>query len=91
MNHLCRWVVPDRLSFLPSTLVAMSAQREELQHLVDELSDEEVPTALALLRARARRPGGNWPPRWFGAGQAREPDISERVDEILRGEVGRQP
>ncbi|HEX6472079.1 MAG TPA: hypothetical protein VF069_23505 [Streptosporangiaceae bacterium] len=65
----------------------MSAQREELQHLVDELSDDEVPTALALLRARARRSGGTWPPRWFGAAQAREPDISERVDEILRGVV----
>jgi hypothetical protein len=69
----------------------MSAQREELQHLVDELSDDEVPTALALLRARAGRPDRTWPPRWFGAGQAREPGISERVDEILRGELGRQP
>jgi hypothetical protein len=69
----------------------MSAQREELQHLVDELSDEEVPTALALLRARAGRAGGTWPPGWFGAGQAREPDISERVDEILRGELGLRP
>jgi hypothetical protein len=76
---------------MASTLDGMSAQREELQHLVDELSDDEVPTALALLRARARRPGSTWPPRWFGAGQAREPDISERVDEILRGELGQQP
>jgi anti-sigma factor RsiW len=82
-----------RTSLDASTLAAMSAQREELQHLVDELSDEEVPTALALLRARARarRPAGTWPPRWFGAAQAREPDISERVDEILRGELGEQP
>jgi hypothetical protein len=83
--------LPGGLSFLGSTLVGMSAQREELQHLVDELSDEEVPTALALLRARAGRASGTWPPRWFGAGQAREPDISERVDEILRGELGQQP
>jgi hypothetical protein len=70
----------------------MSAQRDELHHLVDGLPEEMVPVVLAELRARtARAPERQWPPRWFGAAPGREPDISERVDEILRNEIGRRP
>jgi hypothetical protein len=27
---------------------------------------------------------------WFGSAEAREPDVSERIDEILRAELGRR-
>jgi hypothetical protein len=67
----------------------MSAPREELHHLVEDLPDEMVPVVLAELRDRATRSNARrWPPAWFGAATGREPDISERVDEILRDELG---
>jgi len=71
------------------TLDGVSTPREELHRLIDSLPEETVPVVLAELRGRtmtaARRP---WPPRWFGAAQARRPDTSERVDEILRDGFG---
>ncbi|WP_405139421.1 hypothetical protein OG589_23085 [Sphaerisporangium sp. NBC_01403] len=67
----------------------MSAQREELHQLIDDLPDEQVPATLALLRAQTGRTTSEWPPSWFGAAEARQPDISERVDEILQEELGR--
>jgi hypothetical protein len=71
------------------TLMNMSAPREELHRLIDALPEETVPVVLAELRSRtaASRP---WPPRWFGAAEARRPDVSERVDDILRDELGRR-
>jgi hypothetical protein len=70
----------------------MSAARDELHHLVDNLSDDEVPTVLAELRMRTAQPIRRpWPPPWFGAGKARDPHTSSRVDEILRDELGRRP
>lgn len=69
----------------------MSLPREELHRLIDTLPDETVPGVLAELRSRtvaaAKQP---WPPRWFGAAEARRPDVSERVEEILRDELGRR-
>jgi len=72
--------------------MTMSAQREELHHLVDALPDEQVPAALAELRARAAASRGSrpWPPSWFGAATARTPDVSERIDEILDEELSRR-
>lgn len=73
-------------------VVAMDPQREELHRLVEELADEQVPGALADLRARGRKVGPRpWPPAWFGAAQGSAPDVSERVDEILREGLGRRP
>jgi hypothetical protein len=70
----------------------VSAPREELHHLVDELPDDVVPAVLADLRARTARPAGRrWPPAWFGAGIANDPHVSERIDEILRDELGQRP
>jgi hypothetical protein len=69
----------------------MSAQRDELHQIVEELPEEAVPVVLAELRARVvPKEARRWPPSWFGAANAREPDISERVDEVLRDELGRR-
>jgi hypothetical protein len=69
----------------------MSSQREELHHLIDDLSEEMVPVVLAEVRARtAGKPERPWPPRWFGSAPGSSPDVSERVDEILRDEFGRR-
>jgi hypothetical protein len=77
---------------LARTVVVMDPQREELHRLVEELPDEQVLAALADLRARGRKAGPRpWPPAWFGAATGSSPDVSERVDEILREGLGRRP
>jgi hypothetical protein len=77
---------------LARTVVVMDPQREELHRLVEGLPDEQVPAALADLRARGRKVGPRpWPPTWFGAAEGSSPDVSERVDEILREGLGRRP
>jgi hypothetical protein len=67
----------------------MSVTREELHHLVDELDDDKVPGAVALLRelaARQDKPRSR--PSWVGTLRA-GPDFAERSEDILRSELGR--
>jgi hypothetical protein len=67
----------------------MTATRDELHHLVDQLDDETVAGAAELLRelaARHARPRRR--PSWFGALSA-GPDFAEQSGEILRNELGR--
>lgn len=67
-------------------------EREELHRLVDELPAELVPAALEALRARRQKHGSSsWPPVWFGSVSGSEPNVSERVDEILSEGLGRRP
>jgi hypothetical protein len=69
---------------------AMSAQREELLRLVEELPEEEVPAVLddvrRHLRAASERP---LPPAWFGAGEGSADDIAARSENLLRDGFGR--
>jgi hypothetical protein len=65
----------------------MSAMREELHHLVDQLPEAELPPALELIRGRVEHdPGRDLP---FFASFEAEPDLAERSEEILRAELGR--
>jgi hypothetical protein len=32
---------------------------------------------------------GTWPPPWFGMIEGSEPDLSERIGDVLRAELGR--
>jgi hypothetical protein len=73
----------------PSTLLIVSTQRDELHQLIDELPEEQVADALAMLRARKSRGRRDWPPRWFGAVQAGRSDTAQRAEEILRDGFGR--
>ena len=67
----------------------MTATRDELHHLVDQLDDDTVPGAAELLRDLAARQGRpRRRPSWFGALSA-GPDFAERSEEILRAELGR--
>lgn len=71
-------------------LCCMSAERDELRRLVEELSDDQVPSALADVRRRAvRHAAGSWPPAWFGAAVARRTDTAANVDELLAEGFGR--
>jgi len=66
------------------TLGYMSAEREELRRLVEELPDEQVAAVLAEAR-RQLTPHGvpSWPPAWFGAIEADRTDIGRHHDELL--------
>ncbi|MGI5128390.1 hypothetical protein ACQEVB_16385 [Pseudonocardia sp. CA-107938] len=68
----------------------MSAERDELRELVEQLPDEDVPAALADVRRRLRPVGERrWPPAFFGAGRAERSDVADRTEEILREGFGR--
>jgi hypothetical protein len=67
----------------------MSATREELHHLVDELDEDKVPGAAVLLRElAARRDKPRARPSWAGT-LAAGPDFAQRSEDILRSELGR--
>ena len=57
-------------------MVGVSAERDELRRLVEELPDAEVPAAVAELRLRVAPPADRpWPPPWFGAAQGSRTDL----------------
>jgi hypothetical protein len=68
----------------------MSAARDELRELVEQVPDDEVPAVLAEVRRHvvpaAKR---SWPPAFFGAGTASRSDVAERSEEILSEGFGR--
>jgi hypothetical protein len=82
-----RWITSEGTR--TSTLLIVSTQRDELHQLIDELPEEQVADALAMLRARKSRGRRDWPPRWFGAVQAGRSDTAQRAEEILRDGFGR--
>jgi anti-sigma factor RsiW len=63
----------------------MSAERDELKRLVEALSDEQVPQALADVRRHLEpvrdRP---WPPAWFGVAEGDGTAVGARSEELLR-------
>lgn len=62
----------------------MSAQREELLRLVEELPEEEVPAVLDDVRRHLHAVQSRvWPPAWFGAGKGRSSDVAARSEELL--------
>jgi len=67
----------------------MSAMRDELHHLVDQLPEAEVQPAMELIRDRLvehSQHGRNLP---FFASFEADPDLAERAEEILSAELGR--
>jgi hypothetical protein len=67
----------------------MSAQREELLRLVEELPEEEVPAVLDDVRRHLRAIQDKpWPPRWFGAGESQTTD-ADRSEDLLDEGFGR--
>ena len=66
----------------------MSAMREELHHLVDELPEAEVRPVLELIRGRADAAHCVRDLPFFASFES-DPDLAERSEEILRAELGR--
>jgi hypothetical protein len=68
----------------------MTAARDELRRLVDELPEDRVSVALVeVQRLAGSTETPVWPPPWFGAVQSGRSDTSERVDELLTDGFGR--
>lgn len=64
----------------------MTANRDELIHLIEGLPDDQVKVVLADVRRLATPTSeGEWPPRFFGIGESKDArtDNARRVDEIL--------
>ncbi|WP_158891970.1 hypothetical protein [Amycolatopsis anabasis] len=68
----------------------MSAERDELLRLVEELPEDQVPQVLAdvrkHLRPAAERP---WPPTWFGSAEGDGTAYGARSEELLQEGFGR--
>lgn len=72
------------------TMTGMTAARDELHRLVEQLPEDQVSTALIEVQRLASATGASpWPPSWFGAITAGRSDTSERVDELLAEGFGR--
>ncbi len=62
----------------------MTAASDELRRLIEQLPDEQVPTALAeVQRLAGATEVPAWPQPWFGAVTSGRSDTSARVDELL--------
>ncbi len=73
-----------------SILDVMSAEREELRQLVEELPDEQISAVLAEARRRARpQPAGSWPPAWFGSITSQRTDLGRNHEHLLAEGFGR--
>lgn len=68
----------------------MSADRDELERLVHEIPDDQVPLILAEVR-RHLRPvtQRSWPPAFFASAPGDGTSIAETADELLREGFGR--
>jgi hypothetical protein len=67
----------------------MSAMREELHHLVDQLPEAELRPALELIRGRVADHSEQARDLPFFASFEAEPDLAVRAEEILSAELDR--
>jgi hypothetical protein len=68
----------------------MTAARDELRRLVEQLPEQQVPAALAeVQRLAGAVQAPEWPPPWLGAVTSVRTHTSARVDELLADGFGR--
>lgn len=68
----------------------MSAERDELKRLVEELPDERVPAVLAEVRRQHEpRQKPEWPPVWFASFASGRHDLGSNHDDLLADGFGR--
>jgi hypothetical protein len=69
----------------------MTASRDELIHLIEDVPDDQVDALLAdARRLTAAKPKGTWPPKFFGAGVAKHgrTDVARNIDAYLAERFG---
>jgi hypothetical protein len=68
----------------------VSAERDELKRLVEQLPDERVPAVLAEARRQVDLPrAAPWPPAWFGSFDSGRTDLGRHHDDLLADGFGR--
>lgn len=68
----------------------MSADRDELKHLVEQLSDDRVPAVLAEARRQSgTQPIAEWPPPWFSSFSSGRNDLGSDHEDLLAEGFGR--
>jgi hypothetical protein len=73
-----------------ATLLGVSAERDELRRLVEQLSDDRVPAVLAEARRQTGSvPAGEWPPPWFGSFASGRSDLGSNHEDLLAEGFGR--
>lgn len=75
------------------TISRVTANRDELIHLIEGLPENQVEVVLAdVRRLTADKPRSQWPPAFFGAGVSRDghTDIARDADKYLAEGFGRQ-
>jgi len=73
-----------------STLLGVSAERDELRRLIEQLPDDRVRAVLAEARRQSGSvPTGEWPPPWFGSFASGRSDLGSNHDDLLAEGFGR--
>lgn len=68
----------------------MSAERDELKRLVEELPDDRVPAVLAEARRQQQpTPDSEWPPAWFASFSSGRTDLGRNHEDLLAEGFGR--
>lgn len=68
----------------------MSAERDELKRLIDELAEDRVPAVLAEARRQNEpQPAVDWPPPWFASFASGRHDLGSNHDDLLADGFGR--
>jgi hypothetical protein len=68
----------------------MSAARDELRRLVEDLPEDEVPAVLAEARRHlVSVTSEGWPPPWFGIAEGDRDDLGRNHEDVLAEGFGR--
>ena len=80
----------DQIQDVPGYARGVSAERDELRRLVEQLSDDRLPAVLAEARRQSGSvPAGEWPPPWFGSFASGRSDLSSDHEDLLAEGFGR--
>jgi hypothetical protein len=64
--------------------VGVSAERDELRRLIEQLPDDRVQAVLAEARRQSGSAAvGEWPPPWFGSFASGRSDLGSEHDDLL--------
>ena len=70
--------------------MGVSAERDELRRLVEQLPDDRVQAVLAEARRQSGSvSAGQWPPSWFGSFASGRSDLGRNHDDLLAEGFGR--
>lgn len=90
-EHEWAQLITAGLSVAAPTLLDMTANRDELIHLIEGLPEDQVEVLLAdARRLSTKKQSGEWPPKFFAIGESTDgrTDNARRADEVLASGFG---